>query len=287
MIGDYEYKTHTKEDSQFSSTLDQFATVFAERMRKNLNDDLADRLTLVMQKGTYALFRRLQQNHKVKGKDILMNKHMVQLCYVQGSPLEYDRTGQVIQRNSGAFSFEIDGTFHRSSDLLDTNTASDVLLSGSHSVTPGNFLIQIGKPAFDSIISAMFKESGKIVIDSEPIIMKVEELEEMAEGFANAFDEDDEIKITAEVNNVLATQFDQDFGNIPIKAVLTINFSNPINEKFLSASAKVFVKGTAEIIANDNSSFGFKFVQEKVKVQSFTPYFLSETELADFEKEYL
>ncbi len=66
-------------------------------------------------------------------------------------------------------------------------------------------MIYIGKSSFDSIISAMFKESGKIDIDSEPIVMKVEELEEMAEGFANAFDEDDEIKITAEVNNVLAT----------------------------------------------------------------------------------
>jgi len=73
---------HTKEDSKFTSTLDQFATLFAERMRKHVNDDLADRLTQATQKGTYALFRRLQHNHKVKGREILLNKHLVQACYV-------------------------------------------------------------------------------------------------------------------------------------------------------------------------------------------------------------
>ena len=109
----------------------------------------------------------------------------------------------------------------------------------------------------------------------------------MAEGFANSFNEDDDIKITASVDKVSATQFDQDFGNIPFKAGLTINFSNQINEKYLSASAKVFLKGTAEIKINANFDFGFKIVQEKVKVQSFTPYFLSDTDLGDFEEEFL
>jgi len=33
--------------------------------------------------------------------------------------------------------------------------------------------------------------------------------------------------------------------------------------------------------------FTFKIQQEKVKVQSFTPYFYSETTISDFEEEYL
>lgn len=31
------------------------------------------------------MFRRIQQNHKIKSREILMNKHLIKLCYVQGS----------------------------------------------------------------------------------------------------------------------------------------------------------------------------------------------------------
>lgn len=90
--------------------------------------------------------------------------------------------------------------------------------------------------------------------------MTVEDLEEMAEGFANAFKEEDKIKITASIDKVFATQFDQDFGNIPFKAELTIYFSNPIFEKYHSASAKVFFKGTAEFKVLNNYTFAFQVV---------------------------
>lgn len=89
--------------------------------------------------------------------------------------------------------------------MLVTNTAPDVALSGNHPVPTGGQHTYISKAALDSLLSATFKETGKIDITNEPIIMTVEDLEEMAEGFANAFKEEDKIKITASIDKVFAT----------------------------------------------------------------------------------
>lgn len=89
------------------------------------------------------------------------------------------------------------------------------------------------------------------------------------------------------MDKVSATNFDNDFGNIAIKAEFTINFSNPIDSRFLAAQAQVTMKGTASISIIDHFLFSFQITQEQVKVQKFTPYFLSETTVAEFEEEYL
>ena len=83
-------------------------------MKNQVNVDLADRLALSVQKGSHALFRRVQQNNKFKGREIFMNKHLINLCYVQGKPIITDSSGKVTKREAGAISFEIDGTFQRS-----------------------------------------------------------------------------------------------------------------------------------------------------------------------------
>ena len=137
----------------------------------------------------------------------------------------------------------------------------------------GKAQIYISKLAFDSLLEANFKDQGKIDLRESPIVMTVEDLEDMAEGFTNAFNEESEVKISAVVDRVFATQFDNDFGNIPLKAELTINFSNPIDERFLSAQAKVYLKGTAEISGLHGFKFAFNIVQEKVKINKFMPYF--------------
>lgn len=62
-----------------------------------------------------------------------------------------------------------------------------------------------------------------------------------------------------------------------MKAEITINFSNPIEEKFLSAQANVYVKGSAEVSGLDNGNLAFKIHQEKAKVMKFMPYFQSDT----------
>jgi len=83
-----------------------------------------------VQKGSHALFRRVQQNVKVKAREILMNKHLINMCHISGAALEHDSIGKVTKRAPGGISFEIDGTFHRSQDLL-TNTTATESLSGS------------------------------------------------------------------------------------------------------------------------------------------------------------
>ena len=89
-IGDYQFKMFTKEESQFKDILQSYATVFAEHMRKQVNVNLSERLALAAQKGSYAFFRRIQQNVKVKSKsrEIFMNKHLINLCQVNGAVTE-------------------------------------------------------------------------------------------------------------------------------------------------------------------------------------------------------
>jgi len=119
------------------------------------------------------------------------------LCYVHGKPLSKDPSGKVVLREPGAISFEIDGTFHRSQDLLNTNLASDIALTGSHPIDAGTAHIYIGKLAVDSLLEAYFKESGKVDLNELPIQMKVEDLEDLAEGFSTAFNEDLMVNIWA------------------------------------------------------------------------------------------
>lgn len=102
-------------------------------------------------------------------------------------------------------------------------------------VPKGTMQVLIGKNSFDSLLAAAFKEEGKVSLGRQPILIQVEDLENMAEGFATAFHEDNEVKISGQIDRLEATSFDYDFGNIPIKALITIKFSNPIDERFLSA----------------------------------------------------
>ena len=49
----------------------------------------------------------------IRDRDIIMNKHLIKLCYVQGEPISRDPKGKIIKREPGSISFELDGTFHR------------------------------------------------------------------------------------------------------------------------------------------------------------------------------
>jgi len=84
-------------------------------------------------------------------------------------------------------------------------TTQTKTLSGSSSIPPGTLQIYFSKAAFDSLLEATFKESGHLRITTEPIMMTIEDLEEMAEGFANVFYEDSEIKVLATLDNIFAT----------------------------------------------------------------------------------
>ena len=77
-------------------------------MRNQVNIDLGERLANALKGGSHNLFRRVQQNNKQKGREIYMNKHLINLCYVQGKPLSRDPSGKVVVREPGAISFEND-----------------------------------------------------------------------------------------------------------------------------------------------------------------------------------
>lgn len=128
-----------------------------------------------------------------------MNKHLTGLCYVLGEPISRDPSGKVTKREAGAISFLIDGTYNRYKDFLQGSAAKqdEVVLVNNTPVPQGAMQILIGKPSFDSLIEATFKEEGYVSLTKEHITVKVEDLENMAEGFSNAFDEDSEVKISA------------------------------------------------------------------------------------------
>ena len=91
-------------------------------------------------------------------------------------------------------------------------------LSGIESVPRGKARIYIGKKAFDSLVEATFDDArgiGKIDSDAaEPIQMTVEELENLMPGINNVFKEEDEVNISAHIDNILNLQFDGDEENL-------------------------------------------------------------------------
>jgi hypothetical protein len=106
-------------------------------MRNQVNVDLSTKLASAIQKGAHALFRRVQANNKVQGREIFMNKHLLNLCYIQGVPITRDPLGKVVKREAGAISFWIDGTYHRSQDLLKNSSVSEVSLMSNDPIPAG------------------------------------------------------------------------------------------------------------------------------------------------------
>lgn len=111
-------------------------------------------------------------------------------------------------------------------------------------------------------------------------------MEDYIEGFTNVFDENDKINATITVDKIHGVQFDQTFGNLPFTAEATLSFSNPIETSFSSAEAKIAFKGIAEINVNDKLGLDFTVSQERLVVTSLHPYFLSDTTVKEFEKEF-
>ena len=105
--------------------------------------------------------------------------------------------------------------------VRDTNQHGKTIsesLSAKHSFPRGKARIYIGKNAFESLIEATFDDSlgiGSIDLSVEdPVQMTVEELEDFMPGISNVFKEDNEVNISANINNISNVQFDSDEENI-------------------------------------------------------------------------
>lgn len=103
-------------------------------------------------------------------------------------------------------------------------------------------------------------------IVKDTIFMKVDDLDEMVDGFSTAFDENSNVKITARVEKITATQFDYDFGNFAFKADLSVDFTNPIDDRFLATQALITLRGSSEVTLIDQFKLSFNIHQEKAKV---------------------
>ena len=192
-------------------------------------------------------------------------------------------------------------------------------LSAMHSFPRGKARIYIGKNAFESIIEATFDDSlGIGSIDSnveDPVQMTVEDLEDFMPGISNVFNEDNEVNISAHINNILNVQFDSDEENIKLSASVSVDFSNPLNDHQLCASASTIVKGTGDLSVDESKlQFSMDFTigeaedgsdddkdededksgsgdDEKSKpgkvVKRFDAFFETEATTTDFEEEYL
>ncbi len=101
-----------------------------------------------------------------------------------------------------------------------------------------------------SFVTTYFSSENKAVA-SPHIKVTTEDLEGMIEGYENVFKEDAKIKISLLVNQMQNFDFDETFGNIIFYANVEFLFSNPKNEKFLSAKIDATIKGTINIKINN------------------------------------
>jgi len=69
----------------------------------------------------------------------------------------------------------------------------------------------------------------------------------MFENFENVFNENAKIKISLLVTDMISFDFDETFGNIIFYANAEFLFSNPKNEKFLSAKIGSTIRGTISV----------------------------------------
>lgn len=78
--------------------------------------------------------------------------------------------------------------------------------------------------------------------------ISVENLENMIEGYANVFHEDSKVQVSIRLNpDFNEFSLDETFGNVAFKTSFEIQFSNPLNEEFLSAKILGVIKGSAMI----------------------------------------
>lgn len=147
-------------------------------------------------------------------------------------------------------------------------------------------LIYFSKNIFDTLLECQFKESGNVSDIIPPIEVSVEELEDLIEGYQNAFKEEEIVKISIQIDNIYDVLFDETFGNIPFKAEATITFTNPIEERFSSAQAKLAFKGIAELTVKEDLSFAFQVSQEQLRVSKLQSFFMTETSMKEFESEF-
>ena len=108
-FSDHSYSLMTAESEQFGGILEQYAGVFSEHMKQQLQSELSIFLASSTQAAVYKLFKHIQTNNRVGASDennIFQNKQLTKLCFVEGY-----QDGEA--KEPGALSIELAGLFHR------------------------------------------------------------------------------------------------------------------------------------------------------------------------------
>lgn len=147
-----------------------------------------------------------------------------------------------------------------------------------------NIQFVIGKNSFTSLLAAVFNEKEKVRVFTEPISMKVSQLDEFIDSYSTVFDEKAIIDITTEVEKVDLVSFEPTFQNVAFKADLVVMFSNPINTQFMSAKVRVSVRGYTTISVNDRGALVLQLTLDQTIVTKLSPMFYTETSRKEFEK---
>lgn len=114
----------------------------------------------------------------------------------------------------------------------------------------------------------------------------MEDLEDLIEGYSNAFDESADIKIETKIHGNADWTFDETFGNVAVKMTQKYMFSNPIEPKYLSAEVTTAVQGVLTLSVNETSDFQFQLEMKQEKVKELKPFFKTETSKEEFEEEF-
>lgn len=271
-FNDHSLQLNRPQKSDVSSAVfEQFAGIYLEHGRKKIEDELPLKLAVRVQQALHQYLIVFQKNAQLKGGDIFMNKNTVDFCMT--------RTNFVLM---------VRGDFYVSS-------GSNLLLIGENSA-PGLKRDDIAKPeiepyfvlsrgAFQSLVdSALIPQSNMFLQWRSQF--KVSELEDLIEGFANAFDEDLQVEVESHVLKVQELAFDDTFGNIAFKLMQQHAFKNPIEPRFLSASVTTAQQGVLDLQISEKLDFYFKVEQKQERVKDFEAFFKSETTKDEFREEW-
>lgn len=117
--------------------------------------------------------------------------------------------------------FMIRGNFYveNTDDMVLTEseglTRSDIAAAAPKDFTTGLYIV-ISEASFNSLINSYLDPTSNLFLQSKTTFT-VEQLEDLIEGYSNAFDEDEKIDIISSIVEGNDVYFDETFGNVAFK----------------------------------------------------------------------
>jgi len=156
------------------------------------------------------------QNNRIGDSEILVNKFINSVQLLE-------------QGGQHELALEYDGTFYRQRDGIMGETPKPSVSLVEQQPMSGSLQIVVGRHSVTSLLAALLNEKEKVKTFTEPLTMKVSQLDDFIDGYSNVFHEDSVVEITTLVEKVDIVSFEPTFNNVAFKADIVLLFSNPIN----------------------------------------------------------